>query len=605
MMLRMFQNTILERIAKGDALAEILDFLCRSVEDMVPDIVISILTLDQHDCLHHLAGPSIPDFYSKAIDGLKIGEGVGSCGTAAYRGTPVLVEDIASHPFWSPFKALAKEAGFLACWSTPIISNDKVLGTFAFYFRETRGPSEFEEAIVKACVHLCAIGLDRELRLMERRRLAHMDALTGLPNRSRFNEVIAQQDVTKVKWGLLLIDLDNLKLVNDTFGHQAGDDLIQEVGQRLALLSDYDCAFRLGGDEFAIIVRGNECVDLGFNAAHILDSLKNSCSCAGQTIYPAGTIGGAVAVLGETVDQVRQNADFALYEAKERCRGQFLEYSRSAYSTIEKRFRAFQQVSEALRDGRIDAYYQPIIDFQTGRIVGMEALCRLITPLGDVVSASDFQDVTNDVKLGAELTSRILHIVAQDARTWIGEGLFLGRIGLNVSAGDFLDGRLTDKIISVLDEAGIATESIVIELTESIYIGRHEQCVIEQIVKLREAGILVALDDFGTGFASLTHLLTVPLDIIKIDRVFVERMMNDHSAAVIVEALLSISNKLGFRVIAEGIETQEQCDFLADLGCLRGQGFLFSRAVHRDVITALLLQNGRQTHYLPQQALAI
>ncbi|HBF32068.1 EAL domain-containing protein [Rhizobium sp.] len=592
-MLITLQNTILERIAKGEALAETLDFLCRSVEVIVPDVVISVLTLDDRGRLNHLAGPSIPKHYADAIDGVRIGEDVGSCGTAAHRATPVLVDDIETHPFWEPFKDLAMGLGFRACWSTPIISDGAVLGTFAFYFYRKRGPSEFEQGIVDACVYLCAIGLDRELRAKERRRVAYTDSLTGLPNRSRFNEVVALEETRNSKWGLLLMDLDNLKLVNDTFGHQAGDDLIQVVGQRLAAISDGDSAFRLGGDEFAIIVRGTECVDLGFYAGHVLDSLKAPCFCAGQTVYPSGTIGGAVAMAGETAGNVRQNADFALYEAKERCRGRFIEYSGSAFSVIERRFRAFQQVSEALRENRIDVYYQPIVDFETGQIVGLEALCRLITRGGDVVTASEFHSVTNDVKLAAELTSRVLDIVARDARDWIDRGLYFGRIGLNVSAGDFLEGRLTQKVLGVLNKAGVPADRIVIELTESIYIGRHEQSVVGQIAALREAGMAVALDDFGTGFASLTHLLTVPLDIIKIDRLFVERMMNDNSAAVIVEALVSISRKLGFLVIAEGIETQAQSDFLAGLGCARGQGFLFSKGIDRHEISALLLQQLR------------
>jgi diguanylate cyclase (GGDEF)-like protein len=603
-MLTAFQNMILEKIAKGDVLVEILDCLCRAVENMVLDIVTSVLSLDDEGGLHHLAGPSIAPSYASAIDGMKIGEGAGSCGTAAFRACPVLVECIATHPFWVAFKDLALPFGFKACWSTPIISNDKVLGTFAFYFFRTRGPSDFERQIVEACVHLCAIGMDRELRLQERRRIAQTDSLTGLPNRSRFNEVIALEDATKKHWGLLLMDLDDLKHVNDTFGHLAGDDLIESVGHRLQSLCGVDGAFRLGGDEFAIIVRGHECVDLGFFASHILECLKAPCLCAGQTIYPSGTIGGAVAAAGESIAEIRQNADFALYEAKERARGQFIEYSHSAGSRFARRFGAFQQLGEGLREGRIDAHYQPIVNLCTGEIIGLEALCRLTSRNGEVISASHFQEATRDVNLAAELTGRILNIVAADARRWMDLGLDFGRIGLNVSAGDFLSGQLSDKIVNVLQNLQVPTDKLVIELTESIYIGRQEQSVIGQIAKLREAGMEVALDDFGTGFASLTHLVTIPLDIIKIDRLFVERMTIDRSASVIVEALLSISEKLNFKIIAEGIETQEQCDFLFNLGCVCGQGFLFSKAVDREQITTLLLKQADKKASAPQLGFA-
>jgi diguanylate cyclase (GGDEF)-like protein len=594
-MLTAFQNMILEKIAKGDPLSDTLDCLCRAVEDLVPDIVISVLSLDEGGGLHHLAGPSVKAEYARAIDGIKMGEGVGSCGTAAYRASAVVVESIETHPFWAPFKELVMPMGFRACWSTPIISDGKVRGTFAFYFFRERGPSDFERQIVAACVHLCAIGMDREVRVQERLRAAHTDSLTGLANRARFNQVMALESAAPGHWGLLLVDLDDLKLVNDTFGHRAGDDLITAVGHRLLQLSDANSAFRLGGDEFAVIVRGDGCVDLGFVASHILDCLKKPCFCAGQSIYPMGTIGGAVAMPGESVDDVRQNADFALYEAKERCRGHFVEYSRSTGSRIAKRFNAFQLVTEGLLEDRMEVYYQPVMDLLAGRIVGLEALCRLRMPNGDVISASHFQEATRDMKLAAELTARVLDIVANDARGWIDLGLYFGCIGINVSTGDFMSGALSKKVANALDKAGVPADRIVIELTESAYIGRHEQSVIDQIGQLRAAGIAVGLDDFGSGFASLTHLVTIPLDLIKIDRLFVDRMITDKCSMVVVEALLSIAEKLGIRVIAEGIETQEQADLLVSLGCTRGQGFLFSKAVDRDEITSRLCQQIQHT----------
>ncbi|MBB4009898.1 bifunctional diguanylate cyclase/phosphodiesterase [Allorhizobium taibaishanense] len=596
-MLIKLQNKILEKIAKGEPLAETVDYLCRTVEAMVDDTVCSVLTLDDFGRLHHLSGPSIPKHYAQAIDGLCSGEGVGSCGTAAHRGEPVIVTDIETHPYWAAFKGLALPLGFLACWSTPIISGGKVLGTFAFYFRKKRGPSEVEQSIVSACVHLCAIGLEREMRLEERRRLAFTDVLTGLPNRTGFNETVINEDVTRNPWGLLLIDLDNLKQVNDTFGHQAGDDLIRTVGKRLQRMSGSDTAFRLGGDEFAVIVRGTDCVDLGYHAAYVLAALKEPCLCAGQTVYPAGTIGGAIARKDQTVDEVRQNADFALYEAKERCRGQFIEYTAGSGSKIAKRFRSFQQVSEALRERRIKTHYQPVVDLATGTPIGFEALSRLATRNGDIVSASHFHEATTDVHLACALTACVLDNIARDARDWLDRGLEFGKIGLNVSAGDFLDGNLAQRIVGAMEGAGISPDRIVVELTESIYLGNRERMVIDQIKQIREAGMLVALDDFGTGFASMTHLLTVPLDIIKIDRSFIARLLVEQPALVIVEGLLAMSKSLNIRVIAEGIETEEQRNLLMGMGCSQGQGYLFSKALSRDRVTSMMShRRSGQTH---------
>ena len=190
-MLTKLQNTILEMIATGVSLGETVDLLCRTVEQIVPDIVCSVLVLDPQNRLRHLAGPSLPESYAAAIDGVPIGPGVGSCGTAAFTGQSVTVTDIASHPYWTKFKHLALPLNLLACWSTPIIGSGKVLGTFAFYYHTTRGPSELEKKIVEACVHLCAIAIERDQRVAERRRLAETDALTQLPNRGRFNDVAA------------------------------------------------------------------------------------------------------------------------------------------------------------------------------------------------------------------------------------------------------------------------------------------------------------------------------------------------------------------------------------------------------------------------------
>ncbi|MDQ0456485.1 bifunctional diguanylate cyclase/phosphodiesterase [Rhizobium paknamense] len=591
-MLMRLQNTVLEMIAKGQSLSETVDYLCRTVEQMIPDIVCSVLRLDEEDRLLHLAGPSIPPHYSGAINGLKIGDGVGSCGTAAFRAEPVLVQDIETHPYWAPFKSLALPLGYLACWSTPILSQDKVLGTFAFYFRSKRGPSEIEQAIVDACVHLCAIGLERELRNEERRKLAYTDVLTGLPNRARFNEVIAEKAEHTDPWGLLLIDLDNLKMVNDTFGHKAGDDLIRSVAHRIQAMSDQETVFRLGGDEFALIITGKDCIDLGFYAGHVLDSFKTPCFCAGQTIIPAGTIGGAVARNGDIAEDVRQNADFALYEAKERCRGHYLEYGPSSGSAIARRYRSIQQVSDALRDDQINAYYQPLIRLSDQKVIGFEALCRMRLRNGDMVSAGHFQDATSDVQVARDLTARMLDAVTRDARNWMDRGLDFGRLSINVSAADFIDGRLPDRITTILDRASIPFHKVGVEITETVYLTQRDQNVIDQVRKLRQAGISVALDDFGTGYASLTHLLTVPVDIIKIDKCFTERLLSDRNASVIVESLLSMCTRLGYEVTAEGIETEEQHAILRRLGCQIGQGYLFSKAMASHEVANLLVGEG-------------
>lgn len=591
-MLLKLQNTILEMIATGKPLAEAVDMLCREVEQISDDVVCSVLLLDEEKRLRHLAGPSLPLDYTSAIDGINIGYGVGSCGTAAHIGEPVVVEDIDAHPYWQPYKHLALPIGLKACWSTPIIGAGKVLGTFAFYYRVSRGPSREEEDVVEACVHLCAIAIERDQRIAERRRLAETDNLTGLANRSRFNETINEVARRGSDWALMLIDLDNLKMVNDTFGHSAGDDLIRIVAQRLKELAPANMTFRLGGDEFAVIVPCLEMTKPAELAELLIDRIKEPADCGGHLIYPAATLGGAKAGTERSPQQVRQNADYALYHAKERARGRYLEYAPGLGTSIVQRFRAVQEVDRALRDDRIDAHYQPVIELATGRIMGFESLCRMQAEDGSVVPAAHFHEAMKDAHVAIEITERMLERVAAAAVEWQGEGLVFSRIGLNLSAADFHRGGLTRRITDTLEKVGIGPTAIVAEVTESVYLAQKDTVISEEIQAMREAGIRVALDDFGTGFASLTHLLTVPVDIIKIDKCFVRRLSDVGGGGVITKGLLEIARGLGIWVVAEGIEEQVQAEHLLSLECRAGQGYYFSRAVDRHQTAAMLRHGG-------------
>ncbi|MGE7367771.1 putative bifunctional diguanylate cyclase/phosphodiesterase [Neorhizobium sp. NPDC001467] len=591
------QNAILEMIARGETLEKTVDLLCREVEVIAPDIVCSVLSVE-NGLLHPLAGPSLPPPFSAAVDNQPIGPNAGSCGTAAYLGQPVVVTDIAADPRWRGFEALALPLGLVACWSSPIRVGTRVAATFAFYFREKRGPNALERQIVEACVHLCAIAIERNERVLERERLTYTDTLTDLPNRACFNKTLGGLANAPRGWGILLVDIDNLKLVNDTFGHAAGDGLIRTVASRAAQFGGADRTFRLGGDEFAIIVdrgmaTGDDNPNLADLAARILSSLAAASNCAGHVVFPKATIGGALAGPGETADAVLQNADLALYHAKERSRGQYVQFSDGLGTAITRRFRAIRDVGLALAQARIHAWYQPIVRLDTREVVGFEALARMRTPSGDIVSAAHFHEATKDAQVAAELTQSMLEQVARDMRVWLDEGLALQHVGVNLSAADLAGGNLNERICTAFAQAGVPLKHVIVEVTESVYFGQGGFHIGDEIRKLRASGLRVALDDFGTGFASLTHLLTVPVDIIKIDKSFTDRLRPRDPAAVIIEGVVDIARKLGIRVVAEGIEENAQAVQLMDLGCALGQGYLFSKAVDRDA-AALLLRHSAQ-----------
>lgn len=585
-MLRL-QNIILDLIARGETLEATTKRLCLEIENRLPGVRCSVLRLDRNGLLHPLAGPTLSEEFTASIEGLMIGPEVGACGSAASLGIPVAVTDIETDPRWSVARDLALAEGLKACWSSPIKgAGSTILGTFALYFAEKRGPNREEQDLVDACTALCAIALDRHERVLGRERRASIDALTDLANRASFNVALADLPCAEPgAWALLAIDLDNLKTINDTFGHDAGDRLLQSVARRIARTMAPDPVFRLGGDEFAVIVRApGALADLDAAASRILVALDEPTECDGHMVIPRATIGGAALTIGdERAETVRRHADFALYHAKETGRGGFVRYWPGIGSAMTHRINVIRDVDAALREGRIDAYYQPVVRLDTGEIVGLEALCRLIRPDGEIVSAVAFHQATADVHVASDLTQRMLSIVASDVRSWLEIGIPFQHVGINISSADLHGGKLYDRLRAVFDAEHVPLKHVILEVTESVYLGQQDPIVAREIKALRALGLRVALDDFGTGFASLTHLLSVPVDIIKIDKSFVDRLAVGDPSVAIVEGLIRIARKLDIRVIAEGIEREDQAALLRQFGCKLGQGYLFSPAVSRDV----------------------
>jgi diguanylate cyclase (GGDEF)-like protein len=586
------QNVILEMIAKGEPLAATTERLCVEVEKILPGIVCSVLKVDRDGLLHPLAAASLSPDYSARLDGLAIGPNVGSCGTAAYLRTPIIVTDIETDPRWALYKSLVLSLGFKACWSVPICDGaGAVVGTFAFYYRDKRGPTAIEHEVVGTCVHLCAIALERHEHALERERLASTDALTGLSNWACFSRTLSQLPCDRPDaWAVLLVDLDNLKVTNDTFGHHVGDKLLQAAARQIARGALPDQAFRLGGDEFAVLVRTPAAVqDLEVVAERILDGLRVPVPFGDQVITPEATIGGAlVEAAAQNPEVVLQNADFALYHAKETSRGAFVRYWPGVRTSIMKRLGAIREVDTALREGRIDAHYQPIVRLDTREVVGLEALCRLRAEDGTMRAASEFYEAASDAQVASRLTERMLSIVATDIQAWLAQGLAVRHVGINVSSADFYGGKLVEQLTGAFDRANVPLSHVTLEVRESVSAGSRDHIIAREIKALRSRGLRVALDDFGTGCASLTHLLTVPVDIIKIDKSFVARLAPGDRSAAIIDGLISIASKLGIEVVAEGIETADQVSQLLEHGCNLGQGYFYARPLDRHAVRTLL-----------------
>lgn len=595
-MLRL-QNTILEMIARGETFRPTIERLCREIEQMLPGVRCSTATVERNNCIGTCIGPSFPEALNNGFEGTLVGPDVGSCGSAAYMRTQVFVQDIEHDPKFAPVKDFFLSLGVRACWSTPICDeNGRAIAVLAFYFAEMRGPSARERRLMEIFHRLFVIAFERNERFVARERRAFVDSLTGLSNRAAFDAALSRvPNRGPGSWALLMIDLDNLKIVNDTFGHQAGDALLESVAHRISQAMMPDVTFRLGGDEFAVIVQHQESLrDLAAAAERVLSAIAAPVDVSGQVIVPQATIGSAVFSVDDAdVQAVQQNADFALYHAKETGRGGYVRYWPGIDSRISNRRTAIHDLTAAIEDNRILAYYQPVVRIDSREIVGFEALCRLKTMSGTIVTAAAFQDATSDVRIAGALTSRMMSIVSADMRRWLDDGLSLQKVGVNVTTADLHAGDLLDKIAATFGQNDVPLSMITLEINENVYMGNHDRIVAREIQKLRDFGISISLDDFGTGYASLTHLKSIPANNIKIDRSFVSDLAPGNSCMAIVEAIIGLAGKLGMRVVAEGIETSAQAALLEAAGCSLGQGFLYSKAVDRDTLAGLLSRHAQ------------
>lgn len=591
------ENGILRRIACGEAVEDIATALCREMENKLTDIACVVMRVDRRGALRFVAAPNLPADTITAINRHLDGADGVLCSLSAYREQPVYFTDIQSKPDWSGFRDLICNNGFRAYWSFPLFNERGAssIGLLGVYARESREPSAEEKAVIDGWRELCEIALRRHQHADDGERKAQTDALTGLPNRAAFEATLPGLALAPMgSWAMFVLDLDNLKTVNDVFGHKAGDDLIRIAGERIAQAIAPDVTFRLGGDEFAIITRQQKWLcDLEAAARGILAALDVPADCDGQSVIPAATIGGAV-FDAENCDPecVYQNADFALYHAKETGRGGFVRYWPGIDTRMARRRSAVRDVAEALEEERIEAVYQPIVQLDTRTVIGMEALCRLRMSSGALIPAKEFKEATTDAKVATELTSRMLTLITRDLVSWRDRDIPFPEVGFNVSAADFYAGDLLRKLESKFGAIDMPLSRVTLHVREDVATGRGDKVVARQIARLRHHGVRVALDDFGGGQASLTHLIDMSVDEIIIARSFVERLWPGDPAMVVVQGLIDIARELDIRVIAQGIETDVQASQLWAMGCRYGQGFAFAQACDHDTAATFLHRHG-------------
>lgn len=704
------RNKVLEQLAQGDKLENILNRIALDAQRQQPDMLCSILLFDvDKQRLYLGAAPSLPDFYNQAIDGLLIGEGVGCCGTAVYRKETVIAEDILNHPFWHDFHDLVLRTELRACWSEPIISSkNTVLGSFAIYYRKPYMPTRDDIRFIKRMAQLSGIAIEQKIneselriaattfqsheaimvtdrngtilrvnqafsritgysaseavgqnpRMLSSRQhprrfyqqlfktllrkgrwqgeiwnrrkngetypewlmvtavkndrdevshyvaifsditekkaaekeihdLAFYDPLTGLPNRRLLLDRLQHEIIAAKRHGrfgaLFFLDLDHFKRLNDSLGHQVGDELLIQVAQRInTLLREEDTACRLGGDEFIVLVTGQgNSLDQATDHAALLgerirDIINQSFMLQGSSHHFTTSIG--ISIFPDITDQpeaIIQQADTAMYRAKEHGRNSICFFRPSMQKLADQRLILEKEMREALRDDHFMLFYQPQVD-QNGGLVSVEALIRWCNPEKGMISPADFIPVAEDTQLILPIGQWVLHEACRQIRRWDGENHPIGHVAVNVSSRQFRQADFVDQVKSALSEAEIDASRLMIELTEGVVIDNIEDTV-NKMRALKSMGVGISIDDFGTGYSSLSYLKQLPISQLKIDQNFVRDIVSDPNDAIIVETIINMAQNLDLNVIAEGVETQAQMDFLLIKGCRHFQGYFFGR----------------------------
>jgi len=433
------------------------------------------------------------------------------------------------------------------------------------------------------------------------RQLRHMathDALTGLPNRvlleDRLSQAIAHAARDGHSFALAVFDLDRFKVINDSFGHGTGDALLKEVASRLqGVARSIDTVVRLGGDEFVMIIDNlTQAADAESVAQRAVAALRAPLRIGEHDIHTSASVGIALYPQdGNSVESLMAHADAAMYCVKQHGRNDLQFFSAGMDAATQDRGKLESDLHQALAREQFVLHYQPKVDAQTGRLRGAEALIRWLHPERGLVPPATFIPLAEDSGLIEGIGNWVIHEACRQARAWQDQGLTPTRVAVNLSAFQFHNGKLLEAIRRSLEEFKLDPAYLEVEITESALMSDPEESV-AILRRLSEMGVLVSVDDFGTGYSSMSYLQRFPIDKLKIDRTFISEVTSSNDDASIVSAIVSLGHTLNLKVIAEGVETPEQLEFLQMLGCDQYQGYHYSRPMPAADFAELIRRDG-------------
>jgi diguanylate cyclase (GGDEF)-like protein/PAS domain S-box-containing protein len=596
---RLEQSRILEMIAKSVPLEEVLSRVARVVEGEIHNARCALLLRDASSKFLRVgAAPSLSDQYRETVGFSRIeADGLMSA-RAIHTRRPMWVNDIAQD---LPMKDALLRANLpearSAC-SFPILSADgDALGAVALYFIEEHAQllSDTEAETVALATRIAGIAIQRNEAENRIRYMANHDALTGLPNRTLLSDRLKQVLLHAERFGrgvtVVFVDLDNFKLINDSLGHHAGDELLREVAVRMTRsVRSTDTVVRLGGDEFIILLSEDDQTgkDVVSTVERLRQAVLQPVELQGQKYQVSGSVGFASYPKdGGTAETLLMNADAAMYRAKALGRNNCQAYTADMNQKVHDRLRYQEQLRHALENNEFRLVYQPQVDVETQRMFGVEALIRWHHPTDGLISPATFIPIAEETGLILPIGDWVLHEACRQNKAWQDEGLQPVTVSVNVSARQFLQQGLASRVLRALDETGLEAQYLELEITESV-IMQDLEGAISTMRELQEMGIQLSIDDFGTGYSSLSSLKHFPIARLKIDKSFVSDLPASTEDQAIAMAVISLGRQLNLKVIAEGVEREDQLNFLRANNCSEVQGFHYSRPLPPTELSALM-----------------
>ncbi|WP_035408202.1 bifunctional diguanylate cyclase/phosphodiesterase [Bacillus sp. SJS] len=433
---------------------------------------------------------------------------------------------------------------------------------------------------------------ERKKTEMKINQMVYRDALTDLPNRlllnDRLSSAMDQAAANQQQIGIMFMDLDRFKNINDTLGHDAGDQLLIEVAKRIkASLDKSDTVSRQGGDEFIILLPHTSTAEVTKKAQTVIDLFSRSITIKDIELFVTPSIGIAMYPAdGRDIDSLVKNADTAMYRVKEDGKNNFQFYAPSMNEIVSKKMQLENGMRKALKQNEFRVVYQPQVEVATGKIIGVEALLRWHHPEWGVISPAEFIPIAEETGLILPIGEWVLHEACLQNKTWQQNGYQPLRMAVNISSRQFQQSNLVEMVRDTLTKTGLHPSFLELELTESII--QDSNHAVHKMQQLRDMGIHLSIDDFGTGYSSLSYLKTFPINTLKIDQTFTRNIYTDPKDASLVDTIINMAHNLNLKVIAEGVETEEQLQFLETKNCNEAQGYYFSRPISAEDLEVIL-----------------